>query len=353
MGWDMRVFGLIFLLVWPSWVLSQSEPLQITTVTRPPFSMVENGKDTGFSIDLWQAVAEELGVAYEFQRVDSFKAMLDAVETGAVDGAIANISITASREGVMDFTQPIFGSGLQIMVPKQESNLGIFSILLSPDILLAILGAFVVLFGGGMLMWTFERRHQDYFDMSAKEAMFPSFWWALNLVVNGGFEQVAPRSFFGRIFGVLMVISSLFIVSIFVAKITATLTVDAIQSNVGGINDLYDKRVGTIESSTAAGFLNSRDMRYVAYPGLEEMLEAFEAERLDALVFDAPILAYYANTQGADKAQVIGRVFLPENYGMALPSGSDLAEPINRALLMLRETGRYDALIKKWFGDAG
>jgi len=349
----MRVLGLIFILVWPTWALSQSDPLQIMTVTRPPFSMVENGQDTGFSIDLWKAVAEELNVAYEFQRVDSFKAMLDSVQAGTADGAIANISITASREGVMDFTQPIFASGLQILVPKQDSSLGIFSILLSRDILLAILGAFVVLFGGGMLMWVLERRHQEYFDMPAKDAMFPSFWWALNLVVNGGFEQVAPRSFLGRIFGVFMVISSLFIVSIFVAKITATLTVDAIQSNVGGINDLYDKRVGTVANSTAAGFLNSRDMRFVSYAGLDEMLAAFEQGRLDALIFDAPILAYYANTTGAETAQVIGRVFLPENYGMALPSGSDLAEPINRALLMLRESGRYDALIRKWFGDAG
>lgn len=349
----MRLLLIIAFLVMPLTAFAQSDPLKIMTITRPPFSMVENDKDTGFSVDLWDAVARELDVSYEFIRTDSFKSMLDAVEAGQVDGAIANISITASRESVMDFTQPIFGSGLQIMVPADDSPTSIFQILFRPDLLLAILGAFALLFGGGMVMWMFERRHQEYFDKPANEAMFPSFWWALNLVVNGGFEQLAPRSFFGRVFGTLMVVSSLFIVSIFVAKITATLTVDAIQNNVGGINDLYDKRVGTIGNSTAANFLDNRDMRYIQYSGLDEILTAFERGQLDAVVFDAPILAYYANTAGKGKAEMIGRVFLPENYGMALPANSDWAERINRALLMLRETGKYDALIQKYFGNAG
>ncbi|MGB0798895.1 MAG: transporter substrate-binding domain-containing protein [Planktomarina sp.] len=331
---------------------AQSDPLKIVTVTRPPFSMVENGKETGFSLDLWAAVAKELNVSYEITRVDGFADMLMAVETGAADGAIANISITSAREGVMDFTQPIYESGLQIMVPDDGRGTSVLSILLRRDLLLAIVGAFALLFGGGMIMWALERKHQDYFNHSASDAMFPSFWWALNLVVNGGFEQLAPRSFLGRIFGTLMVVSSLFIVSIFVAKITATLTVDAIQNNVGGINDLYDKRVGTIENSTAANYMDKRDLRFTTYTGLDDLIANFENGELDAVVFDAPILGYYVNTRGKGDAEMVGSVFLSENYGMALQSGSDLAEPINRALLTLRETGKYDALLTKWFGNS-
>lgn len=349
----MRFLVFLWLSVWATASFGQQSELQIMTVTRPPFSMVENGTDTGFSIDLWIAVAEELDVTYEFQRVDGFSDMLGAVESGTADGAIANISITAAREATMDFTQPIYSSGLQIMVPDDGQGTSILSILLRRDLILAIIGAFALLFGGGMIMWALERRHQEYFDKPAGEAMFPAFWWALNLVVNGGFEQLAPRSFLGRIMGTMMVVSSLFIVSIFVAKITATLTVDAIQNNVSGMNDLYDKRVGTISGSTAATHLQSRDMRFSGYAGLEEMLTAFESGDLDAVVFDAPILAYYANTRGKGSASMIGNVFLRENYGMVLPSGSVMAEPINRALLKLRENGRYDALLRKWFGATG
>ncbi|MGV6840621.1 MAG: hypothetical protein ACWA40_10555 [Planktomarina sp.] len=169
-------------------------------------------------------------------------------------------------------------------------------------------------------------------------------------MVNGGFEQIAPRTILGRILGTALVVSSLFIVSIFVAKITSTLTVNAINNSVSGFSDLYDKRVGTIDGSTAAKFIENRDMRYVGFEALDPMFAALEEGSIDAIIFDAPILAYYANTDGAKSCELVGKVFLPENYGMALPSDSKLAEPINQALLRLRERGDYAALQRKWFG---
>lgn len=328
-----------------------AQDLTIATVTRPPFSMVENDAETGFSLDLWDALSKQLEREYSVRRVELFRDMLSLVETGQVDAAVANISITASREAVMDFSQPIFESGLQIMVPADDTAiLSVWRVVASRDFILAVAAAIALLLGGGMLMWHFEKRHQPYFEGSAREAWFPAFWWALNLIVNGGFEERQPRSFAGRIFGVFMVISSLFLVSLFVAKITAVMTVDAIQSNVNTINDLYGKEVGTIQGSTAANFLENRDMRYLAYDSLDELLHGFETGELEAVVFDAPILAYYVNTAGKGHARLIGSVFLRENYGIALPSGSPLAEPINQSLLSLREDGTYDRLYRKWFG---
>lgn len=330
---------------------ASAEDLVVTTVTRAPFSMVENGADTGFSIDLLNEVAKNLDWTYSINRVQSFSDMLDAVQNGTADAAIANISITASREAVMDFSQPIFEAGLQIMTPSDPNTGSVWSILLSKDLVLAIFGAFALLLGGGMLMWRLERKHQDYFDLTAREAMFPAFWWALNLIVNGGFEERQPRTPLGRLFGVFLVISSLFFVSVFVARITAAMTVGAIQANVSDINDLYGKNVGTIAGSTSADFLTKRDLGFSSYENVDLLLEAFEASDIDAVVFDAPILAYYVNSQKDNRARLIGQVFLAENYGIALPSNSPLSEQINQSLLELREDGTYDRVYRKWFGN--
>lgn len=329
---------------------AQDNQLVIATVTRPPFSMVENGRDVGFSIDLFDAIAKDLGLSYRMARMDKFGDMLMAVQDGTADGAIANISITATREEVMDFSQPIFESGLRIMLPYSEGGNSIISALFTLDILIAVLLAFGLLFGGGMLMWAFERRAQEYFNRPMREAMFPSFWWALNLVVNGGFEERMPRSRPGRVFAVLMVVASLFIVSVFVAKITAAMTVEAIQTNVSKLSDLDSRRVGTIQGATAASFLELRGIGFQAFDDLADLLNAFEEGTLDAVVFDGPILAYYAQTDGVGKARLVGQVFKPENYGMALPSGSPLREDLNRSLLKLREDGTYERLVTRWFG---
>lgn len=346
------LFALLFFLIGLSGQLAAQE-LQVSTVTRPPFSMVENGEDTGFSIDLLSAVMADLEMDYSVLRVDEFQEMLDLVQAGQADLAVANISITASREMILDFSQPIFESGLQVMVPRSTSSVvSIWQVIYSRDLLLAVALAFGMLFGGGMLMWVFERRAQPYFDRPVKEALFPSFWWALNLVVNGGFEERMPRTALGRLFGVFLVISSLFIVSIFVANITAAITVSAIQSSVNSLADLDGKRVGTTSGSTASVFLTGRDVRHAGYDDLESLLSDFEAGGLDAVVFDAPILAHYVTNDGQSFGELKGGVFLRENYGIAFPTNSTLAEPFNQSLLRLREDGTYDDLRRKWFGTS-
>lgn len=347
----LRVSLLFWLMLWGHVVAAQT--LTVNTVTRPPFSMVENGVDTGFSIDLVDALAERLGWQYQINRLDSFGAMLDGVRHGEADLAAANISITAARETEMDFSQPVFESGLQIMVHAEDARPpSLWRAMLSWDLAAAIGLAFLVLFGGGMLMWVFERRAQPYFDRPLREAWFPSFWWALNLVVNGGFEERVPRTPVGRMFGVLLVISSLFVVSVFVAKITTAMTVEAITGKVNSVNDLYGQRVGTIENSTAAGFLERRDIDHYGYTGLAELIDAFESKKIDAVVFDAPVLNYYVNHQGEAHGRTIGSVFLRENYGLLFPQGSPYTEEVNRALLRLQEDGTYSQIYKRWFGNS-
>ena len=329
-----------------------AQVLSVSTVTRVPFSMVEDGVDAGFSIELLQALSDALNWEFQINRMDGFSDMLGSVSDGSADLAIANISITSARETLMDFSQPIFESGLQIMIHSDAVRTpSLWRAFLAPDLLIAIGIAFVMLMGGGMLMWLFERRSQPYFDRPAKDAWFPSFWWALNLVVNGGFEERVPQTLFGRLFGVMLVLSSLFVVSVFVAKITSVMTVEAISGSVNSVNDLYGQRVATIEGSTAAGFLDRREIDYRGFDGLQPLLDAFEAEDVDAVVFDAPILSYYASHEGDENARLAGSVFLRENYGIVFPTGSPLVEEVNQALLALRENGTYDTIYRKWFGS--
>lgn len=328
-----------------------AQDLRLVTVTRTPFSLVQNEEETGFALDLWAEIAAQLGQSYEVERLDSFAEMLARIENGTADVAAANISITADRESRFDFSQPIFSAGLRIMVPPGQGGKSLLSAIWNWDFLFAAIAALGLLLGGGLLMWVFERKGgQEYFQGSARDKAFPAFWWALNLVVNGGFEERVPRSPLGRFFATVLVISSLFIVSIFVAHITAAMTVNAIQSSVQSVNDLYGKRVGTTSGSTAAAFLDGRDLSYQGFADLESLLDAFEEGQIEAVVFDAPILSYYVNTSGVGKAELVGSVFLRENYGLALQSDSPLREPINRILLRMREDGTYDAIYRTWFG---
>lgn len=353
-GW--KPFGVIAagvtsFLLGAAGVWAQDTPLRVVTVDRAPFSFPVNGVQTGFSINLIENVAQDLGRTLDITRVNSFPAMFDALEANEVDLAIANISITAEREARIDFSQPIFESGVQIMVPDVgQQQINLVDVIFTRGIALTIFAAFAMLFFGGLLMWAFERKRQPYFDRPFSQALFPSFWWALNLVVNGGFEERMPQSRFGRGFAVLLVVSSLFVVSAFVAQITTAMTVKAITGSIETLSDLETQTVGTTQGSTASKFLNLREIQHREYADLQTLLAEFEAGALDAVFFDGPILAYYIRTNPQVNARLVDRVFKPENYGIALPAGSTLREPIDRSLLGMLESGRYDEIRDTWFG---
>jgi len=324
--------------------------LRFATVERPPFAMHTTTDPAGFSIDLMREIAAEMDLRVEFLPYDSFREMFKAVQTGVADGAVANISITSAREEILDFSQPIIASGLQVML--HDDNLGspVFEAIFSLDILIAILAAFGLLSLGGLVMWSFERKKQPYFDRPLADAFFPSFWWALNLVVNGGFEERVPQSRPGRVFSVILVISSLFVVSVFVAKITAAITLGAITEEINSLSDIEEHRVATTEGSTASDFLTTREIQHFTTEDYATLITAFENREYDAVFFDQPMLSWYVRNQPPGKVRLLDRVFHPENYGIALRENSPLREPVNRALLTIRESGRYDAIYTKWFG---
>jgi len=127
------------------------EPLVFGTVHRPPFAYTDGQLD-GFSIELMREIANRLDREVVFEPNDRFGDMLTSVRAGRVDGAIANISITAERERAMDFSQPIFGSGIQILLPKQSGLSEQFFYYLSGEALYYVIGSIVLVLAGWLLL---------------------------------------------------------------------------------------------------------------------------------------------------------------------------------------------------------
>lgn len=327
-------------------------PLKVLTIERRPFAMMQQGMLVGFSVELWREVARELGVQSDFELKTGFAGMLEEVAAGRADAAIANITITSAREQTLDFSQPMFDAGIQVMVHSNGATTGLFGALFNWDMLGLVVLAGLLLFVVANVMWWFERRDQPYFQYPYGEGMWRAFWWALNVMVNGGFEERVPQTRKGRVFAVFLVIASLFLVSAFVAKITAALTVGELKSQIQSYRDLFHRRVGTTEGSTSAAFLDRHNVPYRKFANMTDLLRAIETAQLDAVVHDAPVLAYYVNTAGKGRMRLVGSVLRPEKYGIALPSGSRHREGINQALLRIREDGRYADLYRKWFGGS-
>src|SRR5207249_431795 len=134
-------------------------------------------------------------------------------------------------------------------------------------------------------------------------------------------------------------------IAYFTATVTSALTVRQLRSDIQGPDDLPGKRVATVGNSTAARYLAERNLTTSDFTNIDEAIQSLERGEADAIVYDAPVLQYYASHEGKGKFQVVGAVFRKESYGIQFPEGSPLRKPVNEALLRLHENGTYDRLL--------
>ena len=69
-----------------------------------PYSYIDNGKMTGFDVELLRAVAAKLGLSAEF-RAQDFSGLLPSVANQQIDLAAGSISITKERLKMVDFSE--------------------------------------------------------------------------------------------------------------------------------------------------------------------------------------------------------------------------------------------------------
>ena len=159
-----------------------------------------------------------------------------------------------------------------------------------------------------------------------------------------------PRSAAARVAAVIWMFSSVVFLAYFTASVTSTLTLQQLRGDIKGPDDLPGKPVASVKGSTSVEYLKSRHIDVTAFEKIEEAYQALQSGQVNAVVYDAPVLRYYASHEGKGKVQVVGSIFRKENYGIAFPSNSRYRKPVNEALLKLKENGTYDQLYNKWFG---
>lgn len=80
----------------------------------PPFNYFQGSKLTGYEIDVMEAVAKKLGLKVEWRAL-AFDALIAAIRQGRFDVAIASHGITEERQKSVDFTNPHYCSGGQVV----------------------------------------------------------------------------------------------------------------------------------------------------------------------------------------------------------------------------------------------
>ncbi|SDL85298.1 Ligand-gated ion channel [Catalinimonas alkaloidigena] len=306
-----------------------------------------NGTWSGISVALWEDIARELNLRYEWQEMDLAQ-MTDALADSSIDVAVAALSITEDREARFDFTHPYYTTGLAIATrTTQKSGWGVMKRLFSPQFWQVVGVLILLLLLVGALVWLFERRRNaDQFERGWR-GIGSGFWWSAVTMTTVGYGDKAPSTWGGRIVALVWMFVALIVISSFTAALTSALTLQELEGSIKGRADLPDVRVGAVANSTGAAYLERERIGFQQLPTPAAGLQALHEDRLDAFVYDDAVLRYEVTQRGDDVLQVLPERFGLQYYGIGLPSGSPLREPVNRVLLdKVSESAWRDVLFR-------
>jgi ABC-type amino acid transport substrate-binding protein len=326
--------------------------LRVLVKPAEPFSFEKNGQITGYSVELWQHVAEETGLQYDMKMVKTVPEMLTALQNHEADVGVGAISVTQEREKVLDFSHPFFKSGLQILAPAQGSGsaFAAFGALLRGDVLMVIGMLLAAIFVLSNILWFFERKtNEDEFPKPYKSGVWEASWWAASTIISGGCENKSPVSVAGRLVAVVWMLGGIGLTSYITATLAAAMTVNTLNSDISSINDLKGQTIGTVAGSSTETYLKRQSFKPKTYPDINTAIMALEKGQLKAVVYDSPMLRYYLATHADSKLQLAGDVFENQDYGFVMPLGSPYRKRVNEAYLKLEDDGFRATLEKKWF----
>ena len=342
------LFALILSLA--SKIEANEKILTVDIEITAPCVMHHSGSYTGFDIELWEEIAQDLELVYTYNETDLNGIFTDVAEEKA-DVGFSCITVTHEREKLVDFSHHYLDSGLRIMVLNKkkfslaESVKSFFSPIVVKS--LTYIGLFVIICGH--VFWLVERGHK-YISSNYLPGIFQAYWYVLVTMTTVGYGDIVPRNWFGRLMAFLVMIIGIGFFGWTIAQMSSAITLQKLHADITHHRDLQNKLVATAEGTTSVPALEKLGAVVVPTKTIDQSFQKLLKDEVNAVVFDSPTILYYARNKGAGKVSVVGPLFDIQYYGFLFPQGSELREPVNRALLKLRKNGIYDNLFSKWFG---
>ena len=132
-----------------------------------------------------------------------------------------------------------------------------------------------------------------------------------------------------------------------------TMVVREDEQNIKKFEDLKGKKVAVQMGTTSAKEV--KKLEGVEVKELNTPADCFmelKSGGVDAVVNDRPVNDYFIQKSGQTGVKALPERLTSEDYGIAVAKDDkELAEKIDAALKKLKDSGEYDKIYAKWFGD--
>ncbi|XP_071099679.1 glutamate receptor ionotropic, kainate 2-like [Haliotis cracherodii] len=342
------------------------EKLRVVARLREPFVMRNfEGKYEGFNVDLLEMISRKVNFTYEIYDVEESAhfnksdAMVVELLTGNASMAIGDLEVTAETEEVIAFSHTILSTTASIL-SRRATNSKTYFLFLGPfsmGLWFMILGFILV---AGTALYTMSRFDYTQENSEQRFDLKESLWYSVNVLLQGTTEY-SPQTTSMRTIIAFFWFCVLIIDAAYTANLAAYLTLQQIDNRIRTVYDLagqtellYGVRMN---SNLMTFFENAKEDPYErmwAFMKVEGTLWSdtnmiIESVKEGTYVFIAEKVVndYYALRHC--ELESIEQNFGQKDFSLGFPRGAPYKDDVNRALLSLKEEGKLDTLIKRWW----
>lgn len=237
---------------------SGKDTLQVGVYNSPPFGLVKhNGEVGGLMVELWEDIAEDLDVDYEYT-ITNMHGVISGLQEGIFDVGLGAISITPHRESLVDFSHAVNPSGTGIAVARASVRVSMWR-KWKPIVIdfLGIIGFLLImlLISAVIVYWVEKRYSGNAQSENHITSIADGLWWSVVTMSTVGYGDKVPRSKAGKILAIIWIFIGIAFFSLFTAHTTSRLAQNQVQSRINTLDDLYAVRVVAVSESSGEEFL--------------------------------------------------------------------------------------------------
>ncbi len=319
----------------------------------PPFVIKDTEGYSGVSIDLWEHIAKEMEIAFEYQEFSDVVGIVRSLDYDELDLTINPMANSPVRLERFQVSQPFYISRIGVATTSHSrSQFQIFiSNFFSIDFLNVVLFLLIILLSFGTILWFVERRKNKYQFRPGVKGLFDGLWWAAVTMTTVGYGDKAPKTQLGKTIAIVWMFTAVIIISSFTATIASTLTVNTLEANINGLDDLQTvERIGVVGASNGEEFTIQHGMEpYQIYRTPLQALRALSRKEIDVLIHDQTALGYLIHTnQLEDKVDLLPLTFSKQYRSFIMPRAHPLFDEINKQLITQIQSIGWDEILTKY-----
>lgn len=326
-----------------------TDTLKIAYTPASPFLLsTSNNQMSGINMWLLESINKDLGLQYKLVPMQ-FKEMLTALEHGEVDVSINPLTITSERTDRFNFTSPYYVSNSTLVVHKPtvlRQLLDVVSNFFNLDFLRGLFLLILIVSIFGILAWFFEKGKNPKF-----KSIWDGLWWSVVTITTVGYGDKTPETKLGKSIALMLMFTGLLFISGLTASIASSLTVNQIGNNKNTYTEFKDRKVGTVSNTSTQEFLKQHFFKDIAgFSDVNEGLKALKNRKIDAFIYDEPILKYRIkqNTEFTD-LNILPIKFDVQFYAFGVSKKrKELEDLLSKKILQIIEKKEWEILLNEY-----